>query len=248
MVHLYGCTICKSKIPVGDNRVHCNDCGSEICGSCYLRKKISPLHKLDHMDYMMAEASGSMYVRPPAALMSAPQTTMGNTKEEKNAAALQTSAGVKRKRRHEDHANRPTSMPQKLPGVERKGHSRGTTVCERCRRLHQRCSGPTEEGWCRRCRSVNYLQCDFAKVAEDGTFDKEPSSGLSPDWSKSSAAPEPAKHTPSLGGASDGPSPSEDRESSSSESPQPTTRRRLLSRRNMPAYVFENESFLHDQI
>jgi DNA-directed RNA polymerase subunit RPC12/RpoP len=80
MVHLYACTICKNKIPADDNRIHCSDCGSEICGSCYLRKKTSHFHELDHTNYMMAEASGSMYVRPPAPPMrTAPKAN--NTKK-----------------------------------------------------------------------------------------------------------------------------------------------------------------------
>lgn len=66
MVRLYSCTICRKKIPADDNRITCSECGSDMCGSCYLRKKTSHFHKEDHVKYMIAEASGSMYVRPPA--------------------------------------------------------------------------------------------------------------------------------------------------------------------------------------
>lgn len=66
MVHLYACTLCKKEIPADDNRIQCVDCGSEICGKCYLRKKTSHYHSLTHENYIMAEFSGSMYIRPPA--------------------------------------------------------------------------------------------------------------------------------------------------------------------------------------
>ncbi|OBT42935.1 hypothetical protein VE00_07303 [Pseudogymnoascus sp. WSF 3629] len=239
MVHLYACTICKNKIPADENRIHCSDCGSEICGSCYLRKKTSHFHELDHTNYMMAEASGSMYVRPPAPPMLAAPKANNTKKKAKQAATPQTRAGVKRKHPNDDHAKRPAGAPPIISGHKRKFFGRTNKICARCRKHHQRCSGPTEEGWCERCRKMDYPECDFGKDPEDGIVDEEASSGLSSSWSRSSAAPEPTKSTPSLGGRSENPSVSKDRESSSSESPQPATRRRLVSRRNMPAYVFD---------
>ncbi|KFY82682.1 hypothetical protein V498_08506 [Pseudogymnoascus sp. VKM F-4517 (FW-2822)] len=112
MVHLYGCTICEEKIPAEDNRIHCRDCGSEICGSCYLRKKTSHFHKADHQNYMIAEYSGSMYVQPPAPPTRVAQRANGatkttkttkTTKKAKSAAASTKSVGVKRKRLEDDH-------------------------------------------------------------------------------------------------------------------------------------------------
>ncbi|OBT54073.1 hypothetical protein VE04_10350 [Pseudogymnoascus sp. 24MN13] len=199
MVHLYGCTICKNKIPADDNRVHCSDCGSEICGNCYLRKKTSYLHTLNHTDYMMAEASGSMYIRPPAPPMRAAPKANNTRKETKQETTPQTRAGAKRKRLGEDDVYRPAAVRPSISGLKRRFFGRADKTC------------------------------DFAKVAEDGTFDNEPSSGLSSTWSRSSTAPEAEKSTPLLGG----PSTSEDL------SPQLATRRRLVSRRDMPASMFD---------
>ncbi|OBT62395.1 hypothetical protein VE03_08519 [Pseudogymnoascus sp. 23342-1-I1] len=105
MVHLYGCTICKDKIPADAVRIHCSDCGSEICGSCYLRKKTSHFHKPDHQDYMIAESSGSMYVRPPVPPIRLIQKANGAAEKAKPAPAPKASAGVKRKRGDDDYAS-----------------------------------------------------------------------------------------------------------------------------------------------
>lgn len=80
MVQLYACTICRKKISADDNRIHCGDCGSEICGSCYLRKETSPFHKSSHANYMIAECSGSMYIRPPGPPIRKAQEANGTSK------------------------------------------------------------------------------------------------------------------------------------------------------------------------
>ncbi|KFZ14754.1 hypothetical protein V501_03061 [Pseudogymnoascus sp. VKM F-4519 (FW-2642)] len=158
---------------------------------------------------MMAEASGSMYIRPPAPPMRAAPKANNTKKEAKQAATPQTRAGAKRKWLSEDDVYRPAAVHPSISGLKQRFFGRADKTC------------------------------DFAIAPEDGTFDKEPSSGLSSTWFRSSAAPELAKSTPSLSGPSDGPSTSEDIESSSSESPKPATRRRLVSRRNMPASIFD---------
>ncbi|KFY42293.1 hypothetical protein V495_04596 [Pseudogymnoascus sp. VKM F-4514 (FW-929)] len=116
MVHLYVCTLCKKEISADDNRIQCVDCGSEICGTCYLRKKTSHYHSLTHENYIMAEFSGSMYIRPPAPPMLAALKENKPTKKAKPAATPQKMPRiVKRERAKKGYSNRPAAAPRTHP-------------------------------------------------------------------------------------------------------------------------------------
>ncbi|KFY16083.1 hypothetical protein V492_01575 [Pseudogymnoascus sp. VKM F-4246] len=175
----------------------------------------------------------------------------GTPKRAKSAAARKI-ASLKRKHANNEGVNQPAIATETTASINRNDPNR----CEKCRKHHQRCSGPTKDGSCKRCRAKKYKDCDLRTLAQDGTANKESSSELSTSLSGTSLSPEPTKFSSSSTGLFgnystprdrefspnsllDGTSISGDCEASQSKSPQPAIRRKLVCRRNLPDYMFD---------
>ncbi|KFY35972.1 hypothetical protein V494_05437 [Pseudogymnoascus sp. VKM F-4513 (FW-928)] len=174
---------------------------------------------------MIAECSGSMYIHPPEPPNCAAPKANGAPKRAKSAAARKITS-LKRKHSNNEGVNQPAIATKTTARINRNDSNR------------------------------KYKDCDFRTLAQDGTAKKESSSELSTSLSGTSLSPEPTKSPSSSTGLFGDSSTPRDREfspnslfddtsiSGNSEaslfkSPRPAIRRKLVCRRNLPDYMFD---------